>query len=206
VWLYGPSSPGNAYAGSQPDWYTAFLDGALRLVPPGWEISWLGRTWTLAILIPLAAILLFFTLVATYPFLEGWISRDRREHHLLDRPRNTPTKTGLGIAGVTFYITLWLAGGADVIATQFRVSFEALIWFLRGVILLGPPVAYLVARQVCHTLQDADRERLLHGAESGRIVRLPSGEYIEPHEPLSPRQQSALDQGRPKPPSQPPAR
>ena len=68
VWLYGPSSPGNAYAGSQPDWYTAFLDGALRLVPPGWEISWLGRTWTLAILIPLAAILLFFTLVATYPF------------------------------------------------------------------------------------------------------------------------------------------
>ena len=38
VWRYGPSSPGNAYAGSQPDWYTAFLDGALRLVPPGWEV------------------------------------------------------------------------------------------------------------------------------------------------------------------------
>ena len=206
VWLYGPSSSGNAYAGSQPDWYTAFLDGALRLVPPGWEIFWLGRTWTLAILIPLAVILLFFTLVATYPFLEGWISGDRREHHLLDRPRNTPTRTGLGVAGVTFYITLWLAGGADVIATQFRVSFEGLIWFLRGVILLGPPVAYLVARQVCYTLQHADRERLLHGAESGRIVRQPSGGYIEPHQPLSARQRRVLDSGRPKPPSQPPAR
>ena len=35
VWRYGPSSPGDAYAGSQPDWYTAFLDGALRLVPTG---------------------------------------------------------------------------------------------------------------------------------------------------------------------------
>ena len=81
-----------------------------------------------------------------------------------------------------------------MIATQFRISFEGLIWFLRGVILLGPPVAYSVARQVCYTLQDADRERLLHGAESGRIVRLPSGEYIEPHEPLSPRQQWVLDQ------------
>src|SRR5690606_30916224 len=31
VWLYGPSSPGDASAGSQPDWYTGFRDGALRL-------------------------------------------------------------------------------------------------------------------------------------------------------------------------------
>jgi len=89
VWLYGPSSPAHASAGSQPDWYTAFLDGALRLVPSGWELVWLGKTWTLAIIVPLALISLFLALVATYPFIEGWISADQREHHI-STDRTTP--------------------------------------------------------------------------------------------------------------------
>jgi len=192
VWMYGPSSPSNAFAGSQPDWYTAFLDGALRLVPAGWEVDWLGRTWTLAVLVPLVAIGLFFALLTTYPFLEAWIAADGREHHLLDRPRDTPTRTGLGVAGVTFYGTLWLAGSADVIATHFRVSFEGVIWLLRAVVLLGLPMAYLLTRQICFALQIQDRERLLHGAESGRIVRSPNGGYVESHAWLSVRRWYAL--------------
>jgi ubiquinol-cytochrome c reductase cytochrome b subunit len=202
VWLYGPSSPESAGAGSQPDWYTAFLDGALRLVPPGWEVSWLGRTWTLAVLVPLAAIGIFLALAATYPFLEGWISADHREHHLLDRPRNTPTRTGIGVAGMTFYGALWAAGSADLIATQFAVSFESVIWLLRGVAVLGPPIAYLLTRQVCLTLQASDRERLLHGAESGVIVRSPSGGYSEPHQPLSAARRLQLDHVEQFPPLQ----
>ena len=67
VWLYGPAAPGSASAGSQPDWYTGFLDGALRLVPAGWEFVWLGRTWTLAVLVPLAAVGLFLALVGPIP-------------------------------------------------------------------------------------------------------------------------------------------
>ena len=38
VWLFGPYQPGSISAGSVPDWYMGFLDGALRLMP-GWEIS-----------------------------------------------------------------------------------------------------------------------------------------------------------------------
>ena len=38
VWLYGPSSAGHASAGSQPDWYTSFLDGATAPGP-----FWMGR-------------------------------------------------------------------------------------------------------------------------------------------------------------------
>jgi ubiquinol-cytochrome c reductase cytochrome b subunit len=34
-------------------------------------------------------------------------------------------------------------------------------------------------------LQKKDREIALHGFESGRIVRLPGGEYVEVHEKLS---------------------
>jgi ubiquinol-cytochrome c reductase cytochrome b subunit len=33
-------------------------------------------------------------------------------------------------------------------------------------------------------LQKRDRETLLHGYETGRIVRLPGGEYVEVHQPL----------------------
>ena len=203
VWAYGPSSPGNASAGSQPDWYTAFLDGALRLVPPGWEFVWLGRTWTLAVLVPLAAIGVFFALLTAYPFLESWKTGDRQEHDLLDRPRATPHRTGVGAAGVTFYAALWAAGSADLVATQFQVSFEGVIWALRGVVLLGPVVAFLVARQVCLTLLAADQERLLHGAESGRIVRDPSGGYTETHQPLDARRRHVLARASGSPPRPP---
>ena len=37
IWAYGPASGGEVGAGSQPDWYMGFLDGALLLVPVGWE-------------------------------------------------------------------------------------------------------------------------------------------------------------------------
>ena len=206
VWAYGPSSPGNASAGSRPDWYTAFLDGALRLVPPGWEVVALGRTWTLAVLVPLAAIGLLVAVVVAYPFLEGWTTGDRREHHLLQRARDTPTRTGVGAALVVLYGVLWAAGSADVVATQFRVSFEGVIGVLRGAVLLGPVVAHLLARQVCRTLQALDRERLRHGVESGRIARDPSGGYHETSQPLDARRRrtaAALDPLPPPPPPRP---
>ena len=33
VWLYGPYNPAEVTAGSQPDWYMGWLDGAVRLMP-----------------------------------------------------------------------------------------------------------------------------------------------------------------------------
>ena len=35
IWAYGPYDPSPVTAGSQPDWYMGFADGALRLLP-GW--------------------------------------------------------------------------------------------------------------------------------------------------------------------------
>ncbi|WP_022894390.1 cytochrome b [Agromyces subbeticus] len=185
IWLYGPASPGNAGAGSQPDWYTGFLDGALRLVPPGWEFVALDRTWTLAVLVPLAVITAFLLLVAISPFIEEWITGDHREHHVLDRPRNTPTRTGLGVAGVVFYATLWVAGSADLIAVVFSLTIEGVVLALQIALIVGPPIAFSLTRRVCLGLQRKDREVVLHGFETGRIVRLPGGEYVEVHEQLS---------------------
>ncbi|MEU4295415.1 ubiquinol-cytochrome c reductase cytochrome b subunit [Kribbella sp. NPDC026596] len=184
VWLYGPYNPAEVTAGSQPDWYMGWLEGSVRIFP-GFESHFWGVTLSWNLLIPALIVPpAFVTLVALYPFIEGWITGDKREHHLLDRPRNMPTRTGIGAAFITFYALLWIGGGNDLVATQFNVSLNNVTWFLRVAIFLGPVLAFWVTRRVAISLQRADNDRLLHGLETGVIVRSPEGKYTEKHEPI----------------------
>jgi len=52
--------------------------------------------------------------------------------------------------------------------------------------LILPPIAFVVTKRLCLSLQRADRELVLHGRETGRLLRLPHGEFVEVHEPISP--------------------
>ncbi|MCJ1684519.1 ubiquinol-cytochrome c reductase cytochrome b subunit [Rathayibacter sp. VKM Ac-2928] len=185
IWNYGPYDPSPVSAGTQPDWYIGFADGALRLVPPGleWAIPGLG-TISFNILLPLSVVGLFIVVVLLYPFLEAWITGDKREHHLLDRPRNAAARTAIGAAGVTFYAVLWAAASSDIIATHFHLTMEGVIHALQFLLFAGPVIAYFVTKRICLALQKKDREIALHGFESGRIVRLPGGEFIEVHQQL----------------------
>jgi ubiquinol-cytochrome c reductase cytochrome b subunit len=185
IWVYGPYDPSPISAGTQPDWYIGFADGALRLIPHGWEFMLGPYTVSMNILIPILVLLVFLAVVAAYPFVEAWVTGDKREHHMADRPRNAPTRTAIGAAGVTFYAVLWAAASSDLIATHFRLSIESVITVLQVLIFVGPVIAYFVTKRICVGLQKKDREIALHGFESGRIVRLPGGEYVEVHEQLS---------------------
>jgi len=185
IWVYGPYDPSPISAGTQPDWYIGFADGALRLIPHGWEFMLGPYTVSMNILIPILVLLVFLAVVAAYPFVEAWVTGDKREHHMADRPRNAPTRTAIGAAGVTFYAVLWAAASSDLIATHFRLTIEAVIAVLQALIFVGPVVAYFVTKRICIGLQKKDREIALHGFESGRIVRLPGGEYVEVHQQLS---------------------
>ncbi|MFT4028473.1 MAG: ubiquinol-cytochrome c reductase cytochrome b subunit [Protaetiibacter sp.] len=185
IWNYGPYDPSPVSAGTQPDWYIGFADGSLRLVPPGLEFELWGFTVSLNILIPMLVLVLFIVLVALYPFFEAFVTGDKREHHISERPRNAPTRTAIGAAGVTFYAVLWAAAGSDLIATHFRLSIEGVTHALQALVIFAPIIAYLIAKRTSLALQKKDREIALHGYESGRIVRLPGGEYIEVHEQLS---------------------
>ncbi|AWB89136.1 cytochrome bc1 complex cytochrome b subunit [Salinibacterium hongtaonis] len=185
VWVYGPYDPSPVSAGTQPDWYIGFADGALRLVPPGWEFLLFGYTVSMNILVPLVVLGLFIVIVAIYPFIEAWVTGDQREHHIAQRPRNAPTRTAIGAAGVTFYAVMWAAASSDIMATHFHLTIEGITHALQALLFVGPVVAYFVAKRVCLALQKKDREIALHGFESGRIVRLPGGEYVEVHQPLS---------------------
>jgi ubiquinol-cytochrome c reductase cytochrome b subunit len=193
IWLYGPSDPGNASAGSQPDWYTGFLDGALRLVPPGWEFEIGGYTLTLAVLVPLAVVGVFLAAVLAYPLLENWVvgrgssdlpRADLPRADVLDRPRNVPTRTAIGVAGMTFYAVLWGAASADVLATTFSLSLESVVVAFQVSLLVAPLAAFSITRRVCLGLRQKDRDLLAHGIETGRIVRMPGGRYVEIHAPL----------------------
>ncbi|GEK86861.1 cytochrome bc1 complex cytochrome b subunit [Microbacterium aerolatum] len=184
VWNYGPYDPSPVSAGTQPDWYIGFADGALRLAPSNWDIVFLERTLSLGILVPVAVLGLFIVAVAIYPFIEAWITGDKREHHIAQRPRNAATRTAIGVAGVIFYAVMWAAASSDLMATHFHLTMEGVIHTLQALLFLGPIIGYFVTKRICIALQKKDREIVLHGYESGRIVRLPGGEFIEVHQPV----------------------
>ncbi|GAA1987515.1 cytochrome bc complex cytochrome b subunit [Isoptericola halotolerans] len=186
VWNYGPYDPSPVGAGAQPDWYMLFLEGSLRLMP-GYATEWVifGYTLSLNVLIPAVVIPgLLFTFLFVYPFIEARVTGDKREHHVLDRPRNVPARTGLGVAFLTAFIILALAGSNDLIATHFGMSLNQITWAFRILFFAGPVFAYWVTKRICLGLQRKDRELVLHGHETGRIVRFANGEYIEVHRPL----------------------
>ncbi|MEU6733158.1 cytochrome bc1 complex cytochrome b subunit [Streptomyces physcomitrii] len=184
IWAIGPYRPDQVSTGAQPDWYMGFSEGLIRVMP-GWEVNFWGHTLVLGVLIPLLIFPLVLVSIGVYPFIEAWITGDKREHHILDRPRNAPTRTGLGVAWITLYMVLLVGGGNDLFATHLHLSINAITWFVRVGFFAAPVIAFLVTKRICLGLQRRDRDKVLHGRESGIIKRLPHGEFIEVHEPLA---------------------
>ncbi|WP_338702346.1 cytochrome bc complex cytochrome b subunit [Streptomyces sp. Q6] len=184
VWAFGPYRTDLVTTGAQPDWYLGFSEGLIRVMP-AWEINAWGHTLELGVFIPFTLFPLILSFMAVYPFLEAWITGDKREHHLADRPRNKPVRTGIGVAWLALYAVLLIGGGNDIVATQLHLSINAITWFVRISVFVAPLLAYTVTKRICNGLQRRDREKALHGRESGTIRRLPHGEYIEVHEPLT---------------------
>ncbi len=192
VWKYGPYDPSKVTAGSQPDWYMGIAEGLLRIMP-NWETTAFGHTISWNVMIPgQIAPFLLFGMVIGWPFLEAWVTGDKREHHLLQRPRNAPTRTAFLAAMVTVYGLLWAAGGNDIIAVKLHMNLNSITYFMRAAIFVVPPIVFYVTRRWCIGLQRADSDRLLHGYETGIIMRSPDGEYTERHAPISPQRAYTL--------------
>ncbi|GAA4060975.1 ubiquinol-cytochrome c reductase cytochrome b subunit [Actinomadura miaoliensis] len=199
IWLFGPYDPGAISAGSQPDWYMGWLEGALRIMP-AWEINAWGHTLPLSVIIPTLVVPgLLFTGLAVYPFVERWVTGDNAIHHLLDRPRDVPARTGVGVAGVVFYGLLWAAGGNDILAHKFEIPLFWTTWFFRGAVILGPVLGYVVAYRVCVGLQRRDLGLVRHGLETGIIRQTPDGKFEEVHRHLPAEETAAITDPRPAP-------
>ena len=184
IWVYGPYNPLAISAGSQPDFYMGFLEGSLRMMP-AWQWVIFGHTFAFNVFIPaLLPLGLIMTGAALWPFIEQWITGDKREHHLNDRPRNAPTRTAVGMAAIAFYGVLWLEGANDVIAQHFDISLYTVTEIARVAVFAVPILAYFITKRICLGLQRKDLHLLEHGVETGIIRQLPNGEFIEETRPL----------------------
>ncbi|GAA2209605.1 ubiquinol-cytochrome c reductase cytochrome b subunit [Nonomuraea monospora] len=204
IWLYSPAKPTHISAGSVPDWYMGFLDGALRIMP-GWELTLGDYTLSLAVLVPTLVVPgAFFTALAAYPIAERLLAarRERRDplgrpksasrlasekrgRDVLDRPRDTPVKTAIAAAGIAFYGLLWAAAANDQLAHQFQLNVNTVTVFFRWAVLIGPVVAFVLTRWICLALQQSERHEAEHGVETGIITRSPDGGFHERLEPAA---------------------
>jgi ubiquinol-cytochrome c reductase cytochrome b subunit len=195
LWALGPYDPSPVSAGSQPDWYMGFAEGALRLLPGFLEFTAFGYTFSFNVMIGSILLLpIMYTVIGIYPFVEAWVTGDKREHHLLDRPRNAPARAGIGVAGITAYLVLFLAGGNDLLAIKLHMSINDITNLMRLLFFVGPPLAYWITKRICLSLQTADRQKVLHGRETGTIWRHANGEFEEIHAPLTPEERWPLVQ------------
>jgi ubiquinol-cytochrome c reductase cytochrome b subunit len=167
VWLYGPYDPSIVSAGSQPDWYLGWLEGALRLFP-AWQIRAFGyeipNPFFPAALLPA----IVFGVMYLWPFIDRRITKDPGEHNLLNFPRDVPWRTAFGVAALTFFTILTVAGGNDVIASFFGVSVESMTWMLRVAVIIMPLVAYAVTYFLMRELKERDA----HPVKRARILTI----------------------------------
>ncbi|WP_306509430.1 cytochrome bc1 complex cytochrome b subunit [Corynebacterium xerosis] len=184
IWNLGPYNPSQVSAGSQPDIYMLWTDGAARIMP-AWEL-YIG-SYTIPAVVWVALLLgLLVVLLFAYPFIEAKMTGDNAHHNLLQRPRDVPVRSGIGAMALVFYTLLTLSGGNDLIAYHFQISLNAMTWVGRIGLILLPPIAYFVTYRICIGLQRSDQAVLEHGIETGVIEQLPSGAFIEVHQPLGP--------------------
>jgi ubiquinol-cytochrome c reductase cytochrome b subunit len=157
IWQYGPFEPAAVTTAAQPDWYVGWLEGALRVFPP-WEIRAWGHTvanpFFPGVLLPG----LTFGALYAWPFLEARVTRDRRPHELLDRPRDRPVRTAIGVGVLAFYIVLLLAGGQDIFAQRLHLSITTVLHAFQIGLAVVPLAAALFAYKLAKDLRDADAQ------------------------------------------------
>jgi ubiquinol-cytochrome c reductase cytochrome b subunit len=184
IWQYGPYVPFNVTSPAQPDWYIGWLDGALRLAGP-WSFDVFGfpvseMFWP-AILFPGIA----FGTLTLWPWIERRFNRDQAEHHLLDRPRDAPLRSAVGVAGLWVFFVMFLEGGNDILAVMLNVSVENITRILQVAFVVGPFLVGAATYAICRSLQKSQ----IHPARATAGVELrrtASGGYeTVPLEPTS---------------------
>ncbi|MCV0404390.1 MAG: cytochrome bc complex cytochrome b subunit [Chloroflexi bacterium] len=176
VWTYGPFDPTRVSAPSQPDWYVGWLDGALRLFPPI-EFTLVGVTIPSPFLPGVLLPGLAFGIMTLWPFLESWVTGDHREHHILERPRDAPVRTAIGVAALTVFVVLTLSAGNDVASLILRIPVEETTNLLRFAVVVLPVVFAVITYRICRELQRRELASLAGRPVAVRLERNEAGGF-----------------------------
>jgi ubiquinol-cytochrome c reductase cytochrome b subunit len=179
IWLWGPYETWLGTNGAQPDWYLGWLIGALRLMP-GFDVTigdatvvpnpfWGGALFPLVVLVVLVA----------WPWMERRFTGDHAVHNLLDRPRDAPVRTALGLGFLTWVVLVFFAGSADRLFVFLGVSYVTQIWFWRFAVWVIPVLVAFAAHRSCRALQRfeavaATRQAAEEAAEAPVPARAPT--------------------------------
>jgi ubiquinol-cytochrome c reductase cytochrome b subunit len=156
VWLYGPYRAEDAMTFAQPDWYTLWLEGGLRMFP-GWDITFGGFLlpgifWP-AVVLP--GVIIGFLLV--WPWLDAFATRDKLYHNVLTPPSVRPARTALAAGGLAAILVLLAAGGGDVLSVWFGADHHVLLRILQGQLFGLPIVVALITYALLRRGDEGDQ-------------------------------------------------
>ena len=173
IWLWGPYHTYVSTNGAQPDWYLGWLIGGLRLVPSidvtvGRYTLFPNPFWGGA-----AFPLVVFGFLYFWPAIERKVTGDSGFHNLLERPRDNPMRTSVGIGMATWVLLVFIAGSSDRVYVWLNVSYTSQIEIYRVLVFVIPLLAAAIAYRVCEELVAGEKvEADEHAAEAeARLAR-----------------------------------
>jgi len=173
IWLWGPYHTYASTNGAQPDWYLGWLIGGLRLVPSidvtvGRYTLFPNPFWGGA-----AFPLVVFGFLYFWPAIERKVTGDDGFHNLLERPRDNPMRTAVGIGMATWVLLVFIAGSSDRVYVWLNVSYTSQIEIYRVLVFVIPLLASAIAHRVCEELVAGEKvEADEHAAEAeARLAR-----------------------------------
>ena len=173
IWLWGPYHTYVSTNGAQPDWYLGWLIGGLRLVPSvdvtvGHYTLFPNPFWGGA-----AFPLVVFGFLYFWPAIERKVTGDSGFHNLLERPRDNPMRTAVGIGMATWVLLVFIAGSSDRVYVWLNVSYTSQIEIYRVLVFVIPLLAAAIAYRVCEELVAGEKvEADEHAAEAeARLAR-----------------------------------
>jgi len=176
--LYGSYQPWIVMNGAVPDWYTGFLEGALRLGPP-FELVIFGHPippvfWP-GFVLPLIA----FAFLVAWPFIEARVTGDTAAHDVLDAPTQMPLRVGVGAALIFEGVLLTFAAGDDQTAATFGFRVETLVWVYRILFVAGPVIVGFLAARIASERRAALQDSAVYPSDVTTLVRNSEGGFDE---------------------------
>jgi ubiquinol-cytochrome c reductase cytochrome b subunit len=144
---YGPYRTWIVMNGAVPDWYAAFLEGALRL-GPSTELRIAGHPIPPVFWPGLVLPTVTFLFLLLWPIIEARLTGDRAAHDVLEPPSRVPLRVGVGAALIFDGLLLTIAAGDDQTAATLHVRLDTLVWAYRILLFAGPLLVGVLAARI----------------------------------------------------------